>query len=90
MSRQLGSPLTSRYQHGGATCGGQMLPRLFTRHAGRRPRITLAAAEPKDSDNRASDADLTESQLARLEKAEQEAAMLREQLKLAQQIQVQY
>lgn len=91
MSRHLGCPLTSTCQSAGLKCGVRgthMTPRPFTRHPWRHSRIVLAAAESQDSDNGASDGDLTESQLARLEKAEREAAVLREQLKLAQQIRV--
>lgn len=62
-------------------------PRPFTRRDWRRAHVTAAADDSNEGSNETSQPDLTESQLARLEKAEAEAAALREQLKLAQQIQ---
>lgn len=79
---QCGSTFSSlRCQH--------MMLRLSAWRPSRLPQVIRASAETNNGDT-ASEGDLTESQLARLEKVEREAASLREQLKLAQQIQVRF
>jgi hypothetical protein len=86
-----GRLLEGRSQHGSPMRSPRcvhMVLRSSAWRPSRLPRVIKAAAEPKDEDT-SLNGDLTESQLARLEKVEREAAMLREQLKLAQQIQVQ-
>jgi A/G-specific adenine glycosylase len=63
-----------------------MTLRLPAWRQSRLPRVIIVRADSEDAGTEFG-GDLTESQLARLEKAEREAAMLREQLKQAQQIQ---
>ena len=90
MAVHTSSPLSGRCHDAPPICSMRcrhMTLRLPAWRPSRLPRVIIVRADSGDADTELG-GDLTESQLARLEKAEREAAMLREQLKQAQQIQV--
>jgi hypothetical protein len=91
MVAHAGCPLSGCYHHAVPMCSSMrcrhMTLRLPAWRPSRLPRVIIVRADAEDAGTEFG-GDLTESQLARLEKAEREAAMLREQLKQAQQIQV--